>query len=404
MGILNSPILTNKNVLIGISGGIAAYKIPSLIRILRKNNANVKVVATESALEFVTITTLETLSSNKVYHSVFDNTELDKTKHISLTDWADIFIVAPATGNIIGKYAAGIADDALSTALMAFDKKVIMAPAMNVKMYNHFATQRNISFLKENGVVFIEGYEGFLACGYEGKGRMAEVDEIFNCIKCELNKSTLFEGKKVVITAARTEEYLDPVRFLTNKSSGKMGFKIAEAFYRNGAEVTLITGPSTEKIYNKIKRVDILSAEEMFLASSKYFENADIFISSAAVADYTFEKSENKLKKDAKKKLEFLRTKDILAELGKKKKQQILVGFALETEDAQANALAKLASKNLDLIVMNKIEKDNPALRSDYNLVSFITREGTELKLPKQSKEVIGENLTFFIKEQFFNF
>lgn len=339
--------IEGKKILIGISGGIAAYKIHYLIRHLIKSGAKVKVVATANALQFVTPTSLETLSQNKIYTDLFGEINEYSTEHISLTDWADLLIVAPATANIIGKIANGIADDVLSTTFLAFNGPVLIAPAMNVKMYQHYAVVRNMNYLQEHGVNFIRGQSGDLACGYQGEGRMAEPEEIFEAARCLLLASKRLKGKKVLVTASRTEEALDPVRYLTNRSSGKTGFEIARAFSLLGAEVLLISGPSREKTPPGVKRIDIVSAQEMFEAVSQHWPEQDALIMSAAVADYTFVYNEQKIKKnEAEFSLQLVKTKDILQEAGAAKKAgQILVGFALETENLLENALQKLRKK-----------------------------------------------------------
>ncbi|MDA3886655.1 MAG: bifunctional phosphopantothenoylcysteine decarboxylase/phosphopantothenate--cysteine ligase CoaBC, partial [Candidatus Delongbacteria bacterium] len=252
--------MKGKKIIIGITGGIAAYKSCYLIRYFIKAGAEVKVIATENGLKFVGEVTLRSLSNNNVYSDSFSEWNEKPHEHISITDWGDIFIVAPATANIIGKLANGIADDALSTSLLAFDKQILMVPAMNTKMYNNPAVQRNMDFLASHGVDFINPDTGDLACGYEGKGRMAEPEQIFRESKFYLDRSNILSGKKIVVTASRTEESLDPIRYLTNRSSGITGFKIAEQAAIMGAEVTLITGPTDQEIFTKVKRINVISA------------------------------------------------------------------------------------------------------------------------------------------------
>lgn len=375
-----------KNVIIGITGGIAAYKIPSLIRLFKKSGHEVRCVVTKNAYEFVTRTVLETLSENKVYDAVFSDTNDYTTQHVSLTDWGDVFIVCPATANIIGKYANGIADDALSTSLAAFDGPVLIAPAMNVKMYNNFAVQRNMDYLKSQDVYFLDAPFGDLACGYQGKGRMAEPEDIYKETQFLMYKdeSQPLKGKKIVVTASRTEERLDPVRYFTNKSSGKMGFRLAEALSCLGADVTLITGPTKEKTFSFINKIDVISAEDMFNAV-KENNNADCIIMSAAVADFTFDYNEKKLKKGiSESAFKPKRTTDILSYLGENKGNKLLVGFALETDNVLNYAKDKLSRKNLDLIIANQTSIDKTPFGSDNNTIFIIDRD---LKVEKHEDE-----------------
>ena len=393
--ITNTRILQNlktKNVLIGITGGIAAYKSCQLIRYFKKSGYNVKVIITKNGLQFITETTLRTLSENAVYSDTFSNSNEWSTEHISITDWADVFIIAPATANIIGKYANGIADDALSTSLLAYNKQVIIAPAMNDKMYNNPAVQRNISSLLAQGVFFVEPGYGDLACGYKAAGRMAEPDQIFRESLYFLNKTEKLEGRKILISAARTAEFIDPVRYISNCSSGKTGFRLAEASSFRGAETVLVSGPSDEKCNNFIKRIDVVSSEDMYREIIRESKDSDCIIMSAAVADYTVRKSDRKIKKNGDEiKLDLIKTKDILKELGsKKKKGQILVGFALETEKGVTNAKKKLSEKNLDMIILNETSKDNPAFGTDSNRITIITKSTIE-KLPPMDKSEIAE-------------
>jgi len=400
------PKLKNKKVIIGISGGIAAYKIPYLIRAFIKAGAEVKVVVTRNALELVSRVTLETLSKNRVYLEVFGAENDYTTEHISLTDWGDILVVAPATANIIGKYASGIADDALSTTLLAFNKQVIVVPAMNCKMFDHFAVQKNIQFLKQNGVLFIEPAFGELACGYEGKGRMAEPEEIFEFTALSLLRSTEFENCKILVTASRTEEALDPVRYVSNRSSGKTGFAIANNLFLRGAEVILVAGPSSEKVLPGIMRIDVQSAAEMYEAVNSQFSSCRAAVMAAAVADYTFPATDQKIKKsDETISFTAYKTTDILAAMGKlKRNDQILAGFALETENLIANGQSKLERKNLDFIVLNQSSAANPAFGVQDNEVSILDKGGTLQCYPKLDKEqiaaIICDKLLAEIKNQ----
>lgn len=402
MSMRTSQNLKTKNVLIGITGGIAAYKSCYLIRYFKKSGADVKVVISKNGLEFITETTLRTLSGNSVYSDTFGSSNEWSTEHISITDWADIFIVAPATANIIGKYANGIADDALSTALLAFNKQVIIAPAMNDKMYNNPAVQRNIKTLKKQGVYFVNPGYGDLACGYKATGRMAEPDEIFRESEPFINKSEDLKGKKILISASRTLEYIDPVRYISNFSSGKTGFRLAESSASNGAETVLVTGPTEEKCSTMVRRLDVVTSEEMYNKMIKESKDADCIIMSAAVADYTVIKSETKIKKSNKNlSLELIKTKDILKELGRiKRNGQILVGFALETDNGIENAKKKLKEKNLDMIILNETSKENPAFGTDTNKITIITKQKTE-ELPVMSKTDLSDIILDKIRKMF---
>ncbi len=394
-------MLKGKNIIIGISGGIAAYKCANLIRLLKKAGADVKVIVTRNALEFITHTTLETLSGNKIYDKVFGSENDYSTQHISLTDWGDLFIVAPATANIIGKFANGIADDALSTAFMAFNKPVFVAPAMNVKMYEHFAFQKNLNILREKKINIIDSSEGYLACGYEGKGRMGEPEKILEFVTSFFKNDLPLKGKKVLITAGPTYEPIDPVRFIGNHSSGKMGFALAENFAAKGAEVTLVSGPVALSVKNTlIQRINIVTAEQMLIECLKYFKKSDITIMAAAVADYTPSNvASNKIKKTSNNKsIELKPTTDILAEIGKiKKNNQILVGFALETENETENAKAKLTKKNLDFIVLNSLNEKGAGFGYDTNKISVIHKSGNPTFFELKSKEIVAEDIVSII-------
>jgi len=388
-------MLKGKRIILGISGGIAAYKSLFLIRLFKKNGADVRVVLTNNALHFVTKVTLESLSQNKVYFDVFSNENDYTTAHVSLTDWGDIFVVAPATANIIGKFANGIADDALSTSLIAFDKKVLLAPAMNCKMLQHFSVQNNITFLQEQGVHFIDATEGYLACGYEGKGRMAEPEAIF-AETINLVSGGALKNKKVLITAGPTYEAIDPVRFIGNHSSGYMGICLAESFANEGAEVTLVLGPSKYNVsHPHIKTIPVVNADEMFDASFKAFSETDICIMSAAVSDFKpAHYSKQKIKKnDAEIELNLIKNKDILKSLGQSKKtHQILVGFALETDNEIENAHKKLIEKNLDFIVMNSLNDLGAGFGYKTNKITIIDRNSQE-EFPLQDKKSVALNI-----------
>ncbi|MEE0916975.1 MAG: bifunctional phosphopantothenoylcysteine decarboxylase/phosphopantothenate--cysteine ligase CoaBC [Bacteroidales bacterium] len=384
------------NVVIAISGGIAAYKIPFLIRLFRKAGHKVKVVVTKNALNFVTEATLQTLSDNLVYSDMFAGNK-DMTEHISIADWADYYIVAPATANIIGKYANAIADDCISTTLLAFDKDVFLAPAMNTKMYANKGVQNNLQILASRGVNIISPNCGELACGANGEGRMAEPEEIFAFVNNHIAKSKILAGKTICVTAGPTYEQIDPVRFIGNNSSGKMGFAIAESLAAKGASVKLIAGPTHLNTKNcNIERIDVKSAEQMYNATVKEFEQADVAILSAAVADYTPKNvfSQKVKKADNVLNIELQPTKDILAQLGRMKTdKQTLVGFALETNDEENNAKQKLSKKNLDFIVLNSLNDKNACFGFDTNKVTIIDSNGNMTKTDLKSKSEIAEDV-----------
>lgn len=392
-----------RNILLGITGGIAAYKSLFLIRLFIKNNYNVKVVATKNALQFVTPLSIETLSQNKLYSDVFESPDEYSTQHISLSDSADLMLVAPASANIIGKFANGIADDALSTTFLAFNKPVFIAPAMNCKMMEHYAVTRNIDFLKSNDVHFIDSDFGNLACGYDGKGRMAEPEAIFNKINDFFNTSNKFRGKKVLVSAGPTYEAIDPVRFIGNHSSGKMGFEIANAFAQQGADVTLVAGPVALSTPENVKRINVVSANEMLNACVQEFNTADITIMAAAVADYKPTNiSSRKIKKSEENfSLELSKTIDILANLGKlKKKNQLLAGFALETENELINAKIKLHNKNLDFIVLNSLNDKGAGFSHQTNKITIIDNIDEVTEFPLKSKNEVANDILTFVEKK----
>ena len=390
-----------RKIILGISGGIAAYKSASIIRLFRKAGYEVKVVATSNALEFITKVTLETLSQQKVYCNVFDEQNDYTSEHISLTDWGDIFVVAPATANIIGKFACGIADDALSTSLMAFDKQIIFAPAMNCKMYENFAMQQNLQAVKKNGVLIVEPSEGFLACGYEGKGRMEEPDNIFRFVEDCFGKSSTLKGKNVLVTAGPTFEAIDPVRYIGNHSSGLMGFEIALEFARRDAEVTVVTGPvNINSPHPNIKRIDVVSAKQMYEKCLDFFPDADITLMAAAVADFLPEKTVgSKIKKENKEiVLKLKPTKDILKEMGKmKNKNQLLAGFALETDDELENASEKLKNKNLDMIILNSLKDKGAGFKSETNKITILDNKQQVKRYDLKSKTAVAVDIVDYV-------
>lgn len=389
------------HIVIGITGGIAAYKSLSLIRLFKKAGAEVKVVATRHALEFVTPLTLQTLSQNMVYSDMFAPAEKIDVEHISIAEWADAVVVAPATANIIGKYTHGIADDALSTLLLACTKPVFMAPAMNRNMLVSTPVQENLRTLQQRGVIFIGPDSGFLACGTVGEGRMKEPEEIFTAVWDVLTVTQELKGKRALVTAGPTYEPIDPVRFIGNYSSGLMGFALAKTLARHGANVTLVTGPTHYQVDNPmIERVDVRTAAQMLEACQKVAPNADIIIMSAAVADYTPETvAPEKIKKnDASFVLNLKKTTDILATLGKQKSEnQCIVGFALETEHEEANALTKLKNKNADIIVLNSLRNKGAGFQCQTNLVTMLDRNGNKIQGELKDKAQVAEDIVSYV-------
>lgn len=382
-----------KNILVGVTGGIAAYKSAGIVSLLKKKGYNVKVVMTENATKIIGPLTLETLSRNRIYVDMWDSNPHYEVEHISLADWADVVLIAPATYNIIGKVANGIADDMLTTILSAVSvrKPVFFALAMNVNMYENPILKENIDKLKSFGYRFIDAEEGLLACNYNAKGRMSEpeniVDEIerYSIFSKIENFNTALKSKKILITSGRTKENIDPVRYLSNNSSGKMGYSLAQAAVDLGAEVTLISGPTDLKVPNGLENfISVESALEMYEKVDEYFKNTDIFIACAAVADYRpKEYKKEKIKKsDADLVIELIRNPDILLEMRKKKEKQLLVGFAAETNDIRENALKKLEKKNLDIIVANNAS----VMGSDENVIEIIKKDRTSVEISQKSK------------------
>ncbi len=379
--------LEGKKILFGVTGGIAAYKALEIISLLRKSGAEVKVVMTKSACEFVSPLSFQTISRNMVATAMFEEPKAWEVRHISLATWADIAVVAPATANICGKLANGIADDMLSTTLMACKAPKVIAPAMNTGMYENPAVQRNIAVLKELGMKFVEPDTGVLACGDTGKGRLAPVEIIYEKICEELlfpNKD--FFSKKVIVTAGGTIEKIDPVRYITNHSSGKMGVAIAKAAAMRGADVTLIYGNCTAILPQNTKNIKVLSARDMYDAVLSESENADVIIKAAAVADYRPESAaDSKIKKGKMESIALTSNPDILAELGKRYSgKKILVGFCMETENLVENATDKLKRKGLDLIAANSLCEEGAGFKGDTNKITLIDKFGgcaeTELK------------------------
>ncbi|MGU8235721.1 bifunctional phosphopantothenoylcysteine decarboxylase/phosphopantothenate--cysteine ligase CoaBC [Clostridium perfringens] len=389
-----------KCVVVGVSGGVAVYKALDVISRLRKKDVEVHVIMTKSATEFVTPLSFQSLSQNMVITDMFAEPKAWEIQHISLAKKADLMLIVPATANIIGKVANGIADDMLSTTIMATKAPVVFCPAMNTNMYENPIVQRNISLLKELGYEFIEPASGRLACGDEGKGKLQDTEIIAEETLRRLHPTKDLLGKKVVVTAGPTMVPIDPVRILTNRSSGKMGYSIAEEARDRGAEVVLISGPTSLRKPNGIKVIDIKTNEDMFNAIKNEFKDADIVIKSAAVADYKAKNYSNeKIKKTGDDlNLIFERDRDILKTLGDMKENQILVGFAAESSNLKENAKGKLEKKNLDYIIANDISKPETGFASDENKVTIISKSGEEVSLEKMSKREVAKNIFDIIK------
>jgi len=384
-----------KQILLGVCGGIAAYKAAELVRLYVKSGAQVHVVMTRSAQEFITPLTFQTLTGNPVHTDLFNLYQEKEIGHIALADRADLFVVAPATANLIGKMAAGIADDLLTTTLMATKAPILLAPAMNVNMWEHPATQRNLDQLREQGCRVLEPDTGFLACGWEGKGKLPDPETIFQA-SAGLGAPQDFSGQTVLVTAGPTREAIDPVRFLSNRSSGKMGFAIANAAAQRGARVILVSGPTCLKQPVGVEFVQVTTAEDMRRACLQELDRVDIIIKAAAVADYRpLRTAPDKLKKQQEGNLvlEFEKTTDILRELGTRKGDRILVGFAAETRDLNEYAGKKLAEKNLDLIVANDVTREGAGFDGDTNIVRLLYADGRIEDLPCLSKDVLGHRL-----------
>lgn len=394
-------MLKDKTVVIGVCGGIAVYKACDLVSKLKKTGVNVHVIMTKSATEFVAPLTFQTLSQNYVVEDMFESPKTWDVEHISLAKKADVFVLAPATANVIGKVANGIADDMLTTTIMATKAKVLIAPAMNTNMYENPVVQRNIQTLKDLNYKFVEPESGRLACGDIGSGKLASVDTIFNSIIELLEIKKDLEGTSMIITAGPTVESIDPVRYITNRSTGKMGYSIAKKAIERGADVTLVSGPTNIVPPQNLKKfIQIESAEDMYNAVLENMDENQVIIKSAAVADYRpKEYSDNKIKKsDDDLSIILDRTKDIALELGKIKNNKILVGFAAETNDLLENAKNKIQKKNLDFIVANDLTQDGAGFGVDTNIVKIIDREGVIQEHPKMKKEEVADVILDKIK------
>ena len=381
-------MLKGKTVLLGVTGGIAAYKIANLASALVKLHADVNVIMTQNATNFINPITFESLTGNKCIVDTFDRNFKFKVEHIALAELADVFMIAPASANVIGKIANGIADDMLTTTFMACKKKKILAPAMNTNMYENPIVQDNIKKLKDYGMEIIEPATGYLACGTTGSGKLPDEKILLEYILREIAYEKDLSGKTVLVTAGPTREAVDPVRFISNHSTGKMGYAIARAASLRGARVILVSGPVSIEPPLFAELVPVVSAEDMYNAVMKYKDDADIIIKSAAVADYTpVTASSEKIKKqDGDMRIELKRTRDILKELGQSRREnQFICGFAMETENLIENAVKKLESKNVDMIVANSLKTEGAGFGTDTNVVTLITKDG-KTELPLMSK------------------
>jgi len=388
-------MIKEKLIVLGVTGGIAAYKSAEIIRRLIKLGARIKVVMTKNAREFITPLTLQTLSKNPVICDMFSLDYKEEIEHISLSEELDLLLVAPASANIIGKFANGIADDFLSTLFLSIDRPIIIAPAMNEKMYANKTVRHNIDKLRANGIEIIDPGYGELACDTVGWGRLADEETIIKKVEDVLKRKQDFLNKKVMITAGPTQEPMDSVRFLTNLSSGKMGYALAREAKRRGAEVILISGPTHLMKPHDIDLISIRTAEEMRKEAMDNFNNVDIVIKASAVSDFRPKKSvSHKIKKESENiVLELERTPDILEEMGSKKGNKILIGFAAETENIIKNAKEKIKRKNLDLVVANDVSKKDIGFQSDLNKAFLIFRDGEIKDLPVMTKELLAKEI-----------
>lgn len=395
-------VLNRKKVLLAVTAGIAAYKIPFLVRLFIKEGAEVRVILTPEALEFVTPLTLSVLSKHPVAWE-FSDDEGNWNNHVSLGLWADFMVFAPATAHTLSKMADGAADNLVLATYLSARCPVYIAPAMDLDMYAHDSTKLNLEKLRSFGNIIIPAESGELASGLSGEGRMAEPENILAFIKKDIQDKSPLNGKKVLVSAGPTYELIDPVRFVGNFSSGKMGIEIANAAYALGAETVLVCGPSSIQTENFIRRIDVISAEEMKSAMEKEYDDADIVIMSAAVADYRpADRAEQKIKKgDSGMEIQLVKNPDILQGLGQKKTSQILVGFALETEKELEYAQGKLEKKNLDLIVMNSLRDKEAGFAKDTNKITILSRKGKTMPFPPKNKKEVAKDILNFILENF---
>lgn len=386
-------MLTGKNVLVGVTGGIAAYKTASLVSLLKKQGASVDVIMTKNAQEFIKPLVFETLTGSKCYTDTFERAATFDVEHISIAKRADVAIVAPASANVIAKLAGGIADDMLTTTLLACKAKKLISPAMNTAMLEAASTKRNLEVLRSDGYKIIEPANGLLACGDEGAGKMPEPEVLLEYVLREAAKEKDLAGKKVLVTAGPTQESLDPVRFISNHSSGKMGYAIAKAAMLRGAEVTLVSGQTAIQPPMFVNTIKITDTQSMYEAVLDNFEGTDFVFKAAAVSDYTpVEFYDDKVKKkDGDMSIPLKRTPDILMELGKRKKPgQFLCGFSMETRDLIENSTAKLEKKNADMIIANNLKDAGSGFKTDTNMITIITKDGHEQK-PLMSKFEVAD-------------
>ncbi|MED0983511.1 bifunctional phosphopantothenoylcysteine decarboxylase/phosphopantothenate--cysteine ligase CoaBC [Bacillus paramycoides] len=388
-------MLKGKKILLCVTGGIAVFKAAALTSKMTQAGALVKVMMSESAMKFVTPLTFQALSRHDVYTETFDEKDSAVIAHIDLADWADVVLVAPATANCIGKLAGGIADDMITTTLLATTAPVWIAPAMNVHMYENKIVQKNMMTLKTLGYTFIEPGEGFLACGYVAKGRLEEPETIIARLEASFSEKKPLQGKRILITAGPTREKIDPVRFMTNFSSGKMGYAIAEVAANLGAEVILISGPTSLTPPLHVTTVQVESAQDMLEAVLKYYSNTDVVIKTAAVADYRPKYvHDNKMKKkNGDAVIELERTVDILKTLGEKKDQQLLIGFAAETTNIEEYATRKLREKNANMIVANDVKAQGAGFGTDTNIVTMYRKDGEIIELPLLTKKEVAREI-----------
>jgi phosphopantothenoylcysteine decarboxylase/phosphopantothenate--cysteine ligase len=395
-------MLHGKRIVLGVTGGIAAYKAAALCSKLVQAGAEVRVIMTGSAVKFIAPLTFQALSRHDVFVDTFDEKEASVISHIDLADHADLFVIAPATANIIAKMAHGMADDMLSTTLLATTAPVLVAPAMNVHMYAHPAVQANMELLASRGVFFIEPGTGQLACGYVGKGRLEEPEQIVEAVHRFFNENKALQGKKIIVTAGGTIERIDPVRYLTNDSSGKMGFAIAEAARDMGAEVTLIAAKTSVPAPTGVQHIKVESAQEMLEAVLRHFDDTDIVVKAAAVADYRpAERAEQKIKKNSSEMtLTLVKNQDILQTVGERKTKQFIVGFAAETERIDEFAMDKLRRKHCDLLVANDVTEEGAGFGTDTNVVRLYEANGLIEILPVMSKQGVARELLLRVAER----
>ncbi|MEG0706910.1 MAG: bifunctional phosphopantothenoylcysteine decarboxylase/phosphopantothenate--cysteine ligase CoaBC [Cellulosilyticaceae bacterium] len=393
----------NKHILIGVTGGIAVYKVLDVASKLRKLGYDMNTIMTKNACEFVNPLSFETLTNNYVVTDTFERPHKWEVEHIALAKKADLMLIAPATANIIGKVAHGIADDMLSTTIMAARCPVVFAPAMNTAMYENIIVQENIAYLKSKGYLFIEPESGWLACGDVGSGKLPTPDTIVSYVTKQLEIEKDLEGKHILLTAGPTIEAIDPMRYITNHSSGKMGYAIAKQAASRGAEVVLISGPTQLECPQGVKCIDVKSARDMYEAVHNHFEWADAVIKTAAVADYRPEnESSHKIKKDGRSlTLNLTPNPDILKSLGEQKKHQILVGFAAETENVIAYAKEKIEKKHLDFIIANNIAQSGAGFKGDTNIATLIKSDGEMIAYPQMTKNELGDRILSEVKSYF---